>query len=80
MSESTGYQRDPSEDAFLTESLSRDEDDDLRRLHWLSQNGALSALFQERLLERRLRDRRTEVRPPREFDAVGQADSDGGPA
>ncbi len=49
--------------------LTKEEDDDLRRLHWLAQNATLSPLLQERMLERRVRDRRSEVRQPREFAA-----------
>lgn len=50
-------------DRFLT----RAEDDELRRLNWISRIGALSISKRERLLELRLRDRRQEVRPPREL-------------
>jgi hypothetical protein len=60
-------------ESFLGPRLSRDEDDDLRRLNWLAQNGTLSPLFEERLLERRLRDRRKDIRPPREFDGAEKA-------
>ena len=47
--------------------LTRGEDDELRRLHWISQIGCLSQHKRERMIELRLRDRRQEVRPPREF-------------
>lgn len=47
--------------------LTRDEDDELRRLHWISQIGSLALHKRERLLELRVRDRRSEIRPPREF-------------
>jgi hypothetical protein len=49
------------------ERLSREEDDELRRLYFMSQHGELSARSQERMLELRLRDRREEIRPPREL-------------
>lgn len=51
----------------LPERLTRDEDDELRRLHWFSQIGRLSLSKNERMLELRLRDRRKEIRPPREY-------------
>jgi hypothetical protein len=47
--------------------LTREEDDELRRLHWISQIGALSHHKRERMVELRLRDRRQEIRAPREF-------------
>ncbi|HUE58205.1 MAG TPA: hypothetical protein VMO88_01350 [Acidimicrobiales bacterium] len=53
--------------ADLAQGLSRAEDDELRRLHWLSQIGSLAGRKAERLLELRLRDRRKEIRAPREF-------------
>ena len=53
--------------AAAGERLSRSEDDELRRLHFLSQLGALSERSKVRLLELRLRDRRREIRTPREF-------------
>ena len=46
--------------------LNREEDEELRRLHFISQIGCLSQHKRERMLELRLRDRRQEVRPPRE--------------
>ena len=51
----------------IPEKLTREEDDELRRLHWLSQVGTLAGKKTERLLELRLRDRRKEIRAPREF-------------
>ncbi|HEX6393927.1 MAG TPA: hypothetical protein VFZ97_10825 [Acidimicrobiales bacterium] len=51
----------------LDERLTRQEDDELRRLNCFSQVGALAAKRQERFVELRLRDRRAEIRPPREF-------------
>jgi anti-sigma regulatory factor (Ser/Thr protein kinase) len=51
----------------LPQKLSREEDDELRRLHWFSRIGKLSAAKCERLVELRIRDRRKEIRPPREF-------------
>jgi len=47
--------------------LTREEDDELRRLNWISQIGCLSQHKRERMVELRLRDRRQEIRPPREF-------------
>ncbi|HEX4862888.1 MAG TPA: hypothetical protein VFV02_02375 [Acidimicrobiales bacterium] len=55
------------EPAPIPQGLTRDEDDELRRLHWLSRMGTLAVQRVERLLELRLRDRRTEIREPREF-------------
>lgn len=55
----------------LTEGLTRDEDDELRRLHYFSQVGQLAGTKLDRFLELRVRDRRETVRPPREF---GEAD------
>lgn len=60
--------------ARLPQGLTRAEDDELRRLHWLSEIGALAAKKVERLIELRLRDRRHEIRPPREF-ADGNVDA-----
>lgn len=47
--------------------LTRDEDDELRRLNWIAQIGSLSFHKRERMMELRMRDRRTEIREPREF-------------
>ena len=47
--------------------LTRAEDDELRRLNWICRIGGLSMRKRERMLELRLRDRRREVRPPREL-------------
>jgi hypothetical protein len=60
------------ETALIPQRLTREEDDELRRLHWFAQVGILSARKRERMIELRLRDRRTEVRAPREF---GEAES-----
>ena len=49
------------------EHLTRDEDDDLRRLTWLSQMGTLSRCKRVCLSDLLVRDRREQVRPPREF-------------
>lgn len=57
----------PGETQELPPRLTREEDDELRRLHWIAQWGVLSRLKQERMLELRMRDRRQEIRPPREF-------------
>jgi hypothetical protein len=51
----------------LDKRLTRNEDDELRRLNYFSQVGSLSPRKKERFVELRLRDRRTEIRPPREF-------------
>lgn len=51
----------------LSDRLDVDEDDELRRLNYLSEMGLLSDRSQERLIELRLRDRRRQVRGPREF-------------
>ena len=52
--------------------LTRDEDDELRRLHYFSQLGALAGQKLERVLELRVNDRRKAVRAPREFDDSDQ--------
>jgi hypothetical protein len=59
--------------------LTRDEDDELRRLNWLSQIGTLAARKVERLIELRLRDRRSEIRPPREFEQKRDGATPGDP-
>ena len=51
----------------VPQRLTRQEDDELRRLNWFSQIGILSQHKRERMLELRLRDRRNEIRGPREF-------------
>lgn len=62
--------------------LTPEEDDEVRRLNFLAMHGELSPRSQERLLALRARDRRAEVRPPREFgptldlDAVYRGDGD----
>lgn len=62
----------PSSDAEhvgvdLSDRLTVEEDDELRRLNYLSEMGLLSERSQERLIELRLRDQRRRVRAPREF-------------
>lgn len=52
---------------YLTDPLTVEEDDELRRLNFLSEMGMLSEPSQERMIELRLRDRRRRVRGPREF-------------
>ncbi|HEX6393069.1 MAG TPA: hypothetical protein VFZ97_06475 [Acidimicrobiales bacterium] len=66
--------RPVAEDATLTDSkgLTREEDDELRRLNYFLEVGSLSDSMLERMVELRLRDRRKSVRPPREF---GEDDS-----
>lgn len=57
----------PSEDgAQVARELSYDEDAELRRLNYLAEIGTLTGVKAERLIELRLRDRRNEVRAPRE--------------
>lgn len=51
----------------VSERLTTNEDNELRRLNYLSEMGLLSELSQERLIELRLRDERRRVRTPREF-------------
>jgi hypothetical protein len=51
----------------LDDLLSAGEDDELRRLHYLSKMGHLSERSRDRFIELRLRDRRQEIREPREF-------------
>ena len=54
--------------------LSREEDDELRRLNWFSEhNVTLSGLKRRVFTELRRRDRREEIREPREF---GQTETD----
>jgi hypothetical protein len=48
--------------------LTHEEDSELRRLNYLAKLGQLSQRATERFLELRIRDRRTEIREPREFD------------
>jgi hypothetical protein len=52
---------------YLSDPLTVEEDDELRRLNYLAEMGLLSEQSQERLIELRLRDRRRRVRGPREF-------------
>ena len=54
-------------DSGFDRVLTEDEDNELRRLHYLSEMGLLSPRSNERLIELRLRDRRKRVREPREF-------------
>lgn len=49
--------------------LTRDEDDELRRLHWFSEVGMLSDEKAGRVVQLRVRDRRAEIREPREIPA-----------
>ena len=48
------------------EGLTREEDDSLRRLAWFAQHVGVSSWARARIEELRSRDRRTEIRPPRE--------------
>jgi hypothetical protein len=52
-------------DSELGGPLSPSEDDELRQLTWFSMVGQLSETAQERILELRARDRRSNVRNPR---------------
>ena len=61
--------RPADEPAPLSHGLTGAEDDELRRLHWLSRMGALAVRKVERLIELRVRDRRAEIREPREVVA-----------
>jgi len=56
-----------AEVAGFEERLTREEDNELRRLGFFQQVGPLSDHRRERFIELRLRDRRKEVRPPREL-------------
>lgn len=61
----------PEDDAVAKAVLSDEEDDELRRLYFLSLIGMnLSESNRLRLLELRIRDRREKVRPPRELAQV----------
>ena len=48
--------------------LTREEDDELRRLAFMARYGKLRREAQERLAELRSRDRRKEIRLPREWE------------
>ena len=50
-----------------SEGLSDEEDGDLRRLAYLAGTAGLSAWSESRVKDLRSRDRREEVRPPREI-------------
>ena len=52
---------------WLDQRLSPQEDDELRRLHYMGTQGMLSERMRERLLVLRVRDRRDHIRSPREF-------------
>jgi len=53
------------------QALSREEDDELRHLYRLSQIASLAGRKAERFIELRLRDRRRDVRSPREGEGGG---------
>ena len=61
----------------VDDHLTAEEDDELRRLHWLSEVATLADEKLERIIELRLRDRRTEIRQVHET-AERIHDSDGG--
>jgi len=50
------------------ERRTHEEDSELCRLNYLANMGELSLRATERFLELRIRDRRTVIREPREFD------------
>lgn len=52
------------------EPLTEEEDDELRRLNYLSRTGTLSQRSRARMNELRLRDRRETIRPPREHETM----------
>lgn len=56
--------------------LTRDEDDSLRRLAYFAENAGLSEWSESRLKELRARDRRDDVRLPREI--VGDFEEEAG--
>lgn len=65
---------------WIEQPLSPEEDDELRRLHYMGTQGMLSERMRERLLVLRVRDRRDHIRPPREFGEDSEArDSQRGP-
>ena len=75
-SDATGYQPSAGEQeargrssrgSAVVDPLSREEDNELRRLNFMSQLGALSERSKLRIIELRIRDRRHAIRPPREF-------------
>lgn len=58
-----------------SEGLSEEEDDDLRRLAYLAGTAGLSAWSESRVSDLRSRDRREEVRPPREIPGAPEDDA-----
>lgn len=79
MRESRQRPADGRDDAAVRETLTRDEDDELRRLNFLAQTGPLSERSKARMLELRLRDRRETVRPPREVETLDEEEKMEGP-
>ena len=57
----------PQADDLAEEGLTEAEDDALRRLSYFADNAGLSQWSKVRLSDLRSRDRRDEVRPPREL-------------
>lgn len=57
----------PQADGLAEEGLTEAEDDALRRLSYFADNAGLSQWSKVRLSDLRSRDRRDEVRPPREL-------------
>jgi hypothetical protein len=68
--------REPDSGFDDGQGLTREEDDELRHLFWLSQIASLAGRKAERFIELRLRDRRRDVRPPREDEPVGSPAGD----
>lgn len=54
-----------AEETCVDGGLTRVEDNELRRLNWMSQRGQLTEQMRERMIELRLRDRRETIRRPR---------------
>lgn len=54
-----------TEEVCVDGGLTRVEDNELRRLNWMSQRGQLTEQMRERMMELRLRDRRKTIRRPR---------------
>jgi len=55
--------------------LTRDEDDELRRLGYLAKFGLLTGELEERVGELRLKDRRETIREPRSFEGEAVPDN-----
>jgi hypothetical protein len=62
-----------NEGVSLGAGLTREEDDELRRLNFLSEVDTVSERKRQRILELRMRDRRMQIRPHRTY--AGDADA-----